>query len=83
EVKAIVYAVCHPDGVVAIAVTDRNYPKTAVFRGLTKILEEFTTRPPAGWHNMDRDSSVFSLDSWTEKFKNPAEIDNLYAIQVR
>jgi len=79
----VVHCYVRSDGLAGAAVTDAEYPSRVAYVLLTQILEEFTSSVGDSWRTVTiTDGVPFpSLESYLEKYQDPAESDKVTKIQ--
>ncbi|DBA93073.1 hypothetical protein WJX82_003350 [Trebouxia sp. C0006] len=71
------------DGLVGIAIVDKDYPARAAFGVVNKILDDFSESSQQRWRSLQADSTDAQpvLDTAIVKFQDPTQADKLSKIQ--
>ncbi|DBA79160.1 hypothetical protein WJX77_000587 [Trebouxia sp. C0004] len=71
------------DGLVGIAIVDKDYPARAAFGVVNKILDDFSEISQQRWRSIQADSTDAQpvLDTAIVKFQDPTQADKLSKIQ--
>lgn len=71
------------DGLVGIAIVDKDYPARAAFGVVNKVLDDFSESSQQKWRSIQADSIDAQpvLDSAVVKFQDPTQADKLSKIQ--
>lgn len=71
------------DGLVGIAIVDKDYPARAAFGVVNKVLDDYSDSSQQKWRSIQADSTDAQpvLDSAVVKFQDPTQADKLSKIQ--
>lgn len=78
--------VCHvhsrQDGMVCIVIADKEYPVRVAFSLITRVVDEFETKYPAGtWTGNPSDTPFPQLNDLLVKYQKPEAADSLTKVQ--
>jgi synaptobrevin family protein YKT6 len=78
----MLHAHSRADGMVAIAITDIEYPRRVAHSLLTKVADEFNAKyPPTAWKGASSQLEFPELNDLLTKYQRPEEADPMMKIQ--
>lgn len=73
---------CSKPCLVAVVITDQEYPVRPAFSLLAKILDEFTSNVPQELYDNPSSISFPEIDSYVRKYQDPEQADPIMRVQA-